>query len=46
MSNEWLIYTKEENCVGCNQCIRHCPIFDANVAYIKNGKNKVEKYLF
>ena len=41
MVNEKLIYTKEENCVGCNQCIRHCPIFDANIAYMKDGKNKV-----
>ena len=41
MVNEKLIYTKEENCVGCNQCIRHCPIFDANIAYMKDGKIKV-----
>lgn len=26
----------------CNQCIRHCPIFDANTAYIRDGKNKVK----
>lgn len=28
------IITKEENCVGCNACIRNCPITQANTAYI------------
>lgn len=42
MGNVGLIYTIEENCVGCNQCIRFCPIFEANTAYIKNGENKVK----
>jgi len=37
-----LIYTKEEECVGCNQCIRFCPIFEANTAYTLDGKNKVK----
>lgn len=42
MGNEKLIFTKEENCVGCNQCIRTCPIIDANIAYTSNGINKVK----
>ncbi|WP_050606867.1 [Fe-Fe] hydrogenase large subunit C-terminal domain-containing protein [Clostridium niameyense] len=42
MKKEGLIFTKEENCIGCNQCIRYCPIFEANTAYIKNGENKVK----
>lgn len=36
-----LIYLTEENCVGCNRCIRECPVIGANVAYVANGKNKV-----
>jgi len=28
-------------CVGCNRCIRVCPVEEANVAYIDNGDNKV-----
>ncbi|KOA73049.1 transcriptional regulator [Clostridium botulinum] len=42
MHKEGLIYTIEENCVGCNQCIRYCPIFDANTAYFSKGQNKVK----
>lgn len=41
MKEKALIITDEKACVGCNQCIRHCPIFDANTAYIKDGENKV-----
>lgn len=41
MHNEGLIYTLEENCVGCNQCIRYCPVFEANAAYTVNGESKV-----
>lgn len=40
MKNE-IIYTIEEKCEGCNMCIRNCPIFEANEAYIVNGANKV-----
>ena len=36
-----LIYLKEETCVGCNKCIKNCPIIGANMAYIVDGKNKV-----
>lgn len=38
---ENVIFMREENCVGCNKCVRSCPVFDANVAYIKDGQNKV-----
>ena len=42
MSEEGLVYTIEENCVGCNNCIRHCPLMEANVAFINSaGENKV-----
>jgi iron only hydrogenase large subunit-like protein len=27
--------------MGCNRCIRVCPIVEANVAYVENGRNKV-----
>lgn len=37
-----IIYLKEENCVGCNKCIRNCPVIGANTAYIKDGKSKVK----
>lgn len=36
-----IVYTVEETCVGCNKCIRHCPVFGANISYIQNGQNKV-----
>ncbi|HYE82403.1 MAG TPA: methyl-accepting chemotaxis protein [Clostridia bacterium] len=36
-----VIFVKEENCVGCNKCIRNCPTLDANVSYDSNGENKV-----
>ncbi|WP_027626440.1 [Fe-Fe] hydrogenase large subunit C-terminal domain-containing protein [Clostridium lundense] len=42
MEEKALIITDEKTCVGCNQCIRYCPIFDANTAYIKDGENKVK----
>lgn len=43
MGCQELIFTKNENCVGCNSCIRNCPIFEANTAYIDEyGKNKVK----
>ncbi|MCL2187252.1 MAG: methyl-accepting chemotaxis protein [Defluviitaleaceae bacterium] len=29
--NKGLIYTDEENCIGCNNCIRECPELKANV---------------
>jgi methyl-accepting chemotaxis protein/NAD-dependent dihydropyrimidine dehydrogenase PreA subunit len=38
---ESIIRVKEENCVGCNKCIRHCLVFDANVSYSSDGQNKV-----
>lgn len=42
MATNKLIVTKEEKCVGCNNCIRTCPVFDANIAYLdEQGKNKV-----
>ena len=37
-----LVYLEEEKCVGCNKCIRNCPIFGANVAYTLEGKSKVK----
>lgn len=32
---------REENCVGCNKCIRVCPVMSANTAYIVDGNVKV-----
>ena len=39
---ETVIFVKEENCVGCNKCIRSCPVLDANIAYGDEGQNKVK----
>ncbi|HEY5585761.1 MAG TPA: methyl-accepting chemotaxis protein [Ruminiclostridium sp.] len=39
---ENVIIVKEENCVGCNKCIRHCLVVDANASYMSNGENKVK----
>ena len=36
-----VISTDEEKCVGCNKCILMCPVKYANVAYLKNGHNKI-----
>lgn len=37
-----LIFINEDNCVGCNKCIKECPVTGANIAYIANGQNKVK----
>lgn len=37
-----VIYVKEENCVGCNKCVRNCLALEANVSYVVNGENKVK----
>ncbi len=36
------IYLDEDKCVGCNQCIGHCPIFSVNIAYSLNEINRVK----
>ena len=33
-----LIHNIVEKCVGCNRCVRVCPIDEANVTAIENGK--------
>lgn len=37
-----VIYTDEDSCVGCNKCILECPVQYANIAYIKDGDNKIK----
>lgn len=37
-----IVFTKEENCVGCNKCISVCTAIYANKAYLKDGQNKIE----
>lgn len=39
--NSEAIFTNETTCVGCNKCISKCPV-KANIAYQKNGENKVK----
>jgi NAD-dependent dihydropyrimidine dehydrogenase PreA subunit len=41
ISMENVIYVKEENCVGCNKCIRNCLAVDANISYTSGGETKV-----
>ncbi|MDD3029552.1 MAG: [Fe-Fe] hydrogenase large subunit C-terminal domain-containing protein [Alphaproteobacteria bacterium] len=36
-----VIVLDEEKCVGCNKCIAECPVEGANIAFVKDGKNKV-----
>lgn len=36
-----LVFTNE-NCVGCNKCIRACSCLGANVQSMKDGKNRIE----
>jgi iron only hydrogenase large subunit-like protein/urease beta subunit len=37
-----LITNDLDKCVGCNRCIRTCPVEEANIAYIEEGKTKVK----
>ena len=37
-----IVFTNEENCAGCNKCIAECPTQFANIAYLKDGKNKIK----
>jgi iron only hydrogenase large subunit-like protein/molecular chaperone GrpE (heat shock protein) len=37
-----LIECDAAKCQGCNRCIRVCPISEANIAYLENGKIKVK----
>ena len=30
-----------DKCVGCNHCIRVCPISEANIAFLDGGKNRI-----
>jgi Na+-translocating ferredoxin:NAD+ oxidoreductase RNF subunit RnfB len=36
-----LITNNLEKCVGCNRCIRRCPVPEANVAHAEEGATKV-----
>ena len=35
-----LIYTEASTCIGCNNCIRECPVLGANVAVPDEDENK------
>ena len=37
-----VVFTIEENCVGCNKCISVCPAIYANQAYEVDGHNKIK----
>lgn len=36
-----VVYTVDEKCVGCNKCIRNCPVAGANISYLDSGESKV-----
>ncbi len=36
-----LITNDLDKCVGCNRCIRTCPVDEANIAYVEDGATKV-----
>lgn len=36
-----IITTSNEKCAGCNRCIRVCPVSEANVAFMQDGKIKM-----
>ncbi|MBC7960364.1 MAG: 4Fe-4S binding protein, partial [Vallitaleaceae bacterium] len=39
---ENVIFVREEQCVGCNKCIRNCLVVGANASYSSEGENKVK----
>jgi iron only hydrogenase large subunit-like protein len=41
MATRGLVFTND-NCTGCNKCIRACRVLGANIATYENGKNVVE----
>ena len=42
LCNKCVIETDKDKCIGCNQCIRYCPIKGANKTLTIDGKSKVE----
>ncbi|MCQ2506383.1 MAG: EAL domain-containing protein [Lachnospiraceae bacterium] len=38
--NKKVVYTND-NCIGCNSCIRTCPVITANVAKTENGNSYI-----
>jgi len=36
-----IIVNHIDKCVGCNHCVRVCPISEANIAYLDGDKNKI-----
>ncbi len=37
-----VVHTIEEKCAGCNKCILECPVEFTNIAYLKDGQNKIK----
>jgi iron only hydrogenase large subunit-like protein len=42
VKEEKVITIIQEKCQGCNRCIRFCPVYGANIAYVVDGKPKVK----
>lgn len=41
MLHKALIYTNE-NCIGCNKCIKTCPVLGANISSMEHGAARIE----
>lgn len=39
--NDGMVFTND-NCIACNRCIAGCPVTGANVAVIRDGKNRID----
>ena len=41
MADSQVVYTND-NCIGCNKCVRVCPCIGANYSVEKDGANRID----